>query len=65
MTNNETPTDEARGEESGRLSRWGQRELDEFLRLRQELFLDPLGSNRKRFDEAAVLLQRALFSRVT
>jgi len=45
-----------------RLSCWDQNHLDQFLRLRQELFLDPLGSNRKRFEEAAVMLQRALFA---
>ena len=41
---------------------WNDSTLQKFLRLRQELFLDPLGSNRKRFEDAAVLLQRALFS---
>jgi hypothetical protein len=40
---------------------WDEDKLHQFLRLRQELFLDPLGSNRTRFEEAAVLLQRALF----
>jgi glutamate/tyrosine decarboxylase-like PLP-dependent enzyme len=44
------------------LSHWTDDQLERFLRLRQELFLDPLGSNRKRFEEAAVLLQRALFA---
>ncbi|HEV7902500.1 MAG TPA: pyridoxal-dependent decarboxylase, partial [Pyrinomonadaceae bacterium] len=48
--------------EAGKLLCWEDKQLDEFLRLRQELFLDPLGSNRKRFEEAAVLLQRALFA---
>jgi glutamate/tyrosine decarboxylase-like PLP-dependent enzyme len=46
---------------SGKLSSWNDAQLERFLRLRQELFLDPLGSNRKRFEESAVLLQRALF----
>lgn len=45
-----------------KLSHWTDDQLERFLRLRQELFLDPLGSNRKRFEEAAVLLQRALFA---
>ena len=45
-----------------RLSYWDQNHLEQFLRLRQKLFLDPLGSNRKRFEEAAVMLQRALFA---
>jgi len=44
------------------LSHWTDDQLERFLLLRQELFLDPLGSNRKRFEEAAVLLQRALFA---
>ncbi len=43
------------------VQQWDKEILHQFLRLRQELFLDPLGSNRKRFEEAAVLLQRALF----
>ena len=42
-------------------SRWEENELQRFLEMRQEFFLDPMGSNRERFLEAANLLQRALF----
>lgn len=43
------------------VSHWSETDVDRLLRIRQELFLDPMGSNRERLQEAAVLLQRALF----
>ena len=42
-------------------TRWTEEDLQRFLRLRQEFFLDPMGSNKERFLEAAKLLQQALF----
>jgi len=44
------------------IPRWTRHELSRFLEIRQEFFLDPLGSNRERMVEAAVVLQRALFA---
>ena len=43
------------------LSHWSSDELQRFLEIRQEFFLDPMGSNKDRFLEAAIGLQRALF----
>jgi glutamate/tyrosine decarboxylase-like PLP-dependent enzyme len=43
------------------LSVWTRDELLQFLEIRQEFFLDPMGSNKARFLDAANLLQRALF----
>ena len=43
------------------VSHWTDDDLRRFLIVRQEFFLDPMGSNRERLTEAAVLLQRALF----
>ena len=40
---------------------WEADDLRRFLIVRQEFFLDPMGSNRERLTEAAILLQRALF----
>jgi glutamate/tyrosine decarboxylase-like PLP-dependent enzyme len=63
MPNNRSPLDDkSQGQKPEQLSHWNDNQLERFLRLRQELFLDPVGSNRKRFEEAAVLLQRALFA---
>ncbi len=43
------------------LTHWTEEELQKFLEIRQEFFLDPMGSNKDRFVEAAIVLQRALF----
>jgi glutamate/tyrosine decarboxylase-like PLP-dependent enzyme len=43
------------------LTHWSADDVARFLKIRQEFFLDPMGSNKDRFVEAAVLLQRALF----
>ena len=43
------------------LTNWSDPELQRFLEIRQEFFLDPLGSNKERFLEASMILQRALF----
>lgn len=43
------------------LTHWTDDDLRRFLVVRQEFFLDPMGSNRDRFFEASMLLQRALF----
>ncbi|MBV8520259.1 MAG: hypothetical protein JO197_22905 [Acidobacteria bacterium] len=40
---------------------WSGDDLRRFLEVRQEFFLDPMGSNKARFLEAAQLLQQALF----
>lgn len=40
---------------------WTDDELRRFLQVRQEFFLDPMGSNKERFVQAAKLLQQALF----
>jgi hypothetical protein len=44
------------------LSHWTDAELQRFLEIRQEFFLDPMGSNKDRFLEAAITVQRALFN---
>src|SRR5262245_30175310 len=41
--------------------RWTREDLERFLLIRQEFFLDPMGSNKDRFLDAANALQRALF----
>ena len=43
------------------LAHWTKDDLQRFLEIRQEFFLDPMGSNKERLLDAAVLLQRALF----
>ncbi len=43
------------------LSHWEGTDLQRFLEVRQEFFLDPMGSNKERFLEASMILQRALF----
>jgi glutamate/tyrosine decarboxylase-like PLP-dependent enzyme len=43
------------------LTHWSADDVERFLKIRQEFFLDPMGSNKDRFVEASVLLQRALF----
>ena len=47
---------------SASLAEWTPDDLQRFLEIRQEFFLDPMGSNRERFLEAITLLQKALFS---
>jgi len=47
---------------SSSLHLWTSEELQRFLEIRQEFFLDPMGSNKERFLDATVLLQRALFA---
>ncbi|HEX4963540.1 MAG TPA: pyridoxal-dependent decarboxylase [Thermoanaerobaculia bacterium] len=44
-----------------KLSHWTDAELQRFLEIRQEFFLDPMGSNKNRFLEAVTTVQRALF----
>lgn len=55
---NHTPTNQI---SPFRLTRWSNADLERFLRVRQEFFLDPMGSNKDRFVDAIILLQRALF----
>jgi glutamate/tyrosine decarboxylase-like PLP-dependent enzyme len=43
------------------LTHWSADDVARFLKIRQEFFLDPMGSNKDRFVDASVLLQRALF----
>ncbi|HJQ36448.1 MAG TPA: pyridoxal-dependent decarboxylase [Thermoanaerobaculia bacterium] len=47
---------------SRELQHWHSDDLQRFLEIRQEFFLDPMGSNQQRFLEAITLLQKALFS---
>jgi glutamate/tyrosine decarboxylase-like PLP-dependent enzyme len=41
---------------------WTSEQLQRFLEIRQEFFLDPTGTNRERFFDATTVLQRALFA---
>jgi glutamate/tyrosine decarboxylase-like PLP-dependent enzyme len=45
-----------------RLACWSPEQLQRFLEIRQEFFLDPTGTNRERFLDATTMLQRALFA---
>jgi glutamate/tyrosine decarboxylase-like PLP-dependent enzyme len=53
---------EGKGKGSLVLEHWQPDDLQRFLEIRQEFFLDPMGSNKERFLEAVTLLQKALFS---
>ena len=44
------------------LEHWQPDDLQRFLEIRQEFFLDPMGSNKQRLLDAVTLLQKALFS---
>jgi glutamate/tyrosine decarboxylase-like PLP-dependent enzyme len=59
-TNATKKTDISRG--ISPLGCWTSEQLQRFLEIRQEFFLDPTGTNRERFFDATTVLQRALFA---